>query len=66
MENLVLGARSEFNGLAGKACERFWSTGVLESMKSQTPSTKSQGVRCQEKNIEPETLVIVIWNLQSL
>jgi hypothetical protein len=42
LENLVLRARSEFNGFAGKDCELFWSFGVLESMKSQTPSTKLQ------------------------
>jgi hypothetical protein len=42
IENLVLRARSECNGFAGKDCELFWSTGVPESMKSQTPSTKQQ------------------------
>jgi hypothetical protein len=30
MENLVLGARLELNGFAGKDSELFWSTGVLE------------------------------------
>jgi hypothetical protein len=30
IENLVLRARSEFDGFAGKDCELFWSTGVLE------------------------------------
>ena len=29
-------------GIAGKNCELFWSSEVLESMKSQTPSTKLQ------------------------
>ena len=29
-ENLVFRARSELNGFAGKDCELFWSTGVLE------------------------------------
>ena len=40
--NLILRARSDFNGFAGGDCEPFWSTEVLESMKSQTPSTKLQ------------------------
>jgi hypothetical protein len=30
LENLVLRARSELRGFAGKDCELFWSTGVLE------------------------------------
>jgi hypothetical protein len=30
LENLVLGARSELNGFAGKDSELFWSSGVLE------------------------------------
>ncbi len=30
IENLVLRARSEFNGFAGKDCELIWSTGVLK------------------------------------
>ena len=30
IENLVLGARSEFNGFAGTSGDLFWSTGVLE------------------------------------
>jgi len=30
IENLVLRARSEFNGFAGTGGELFWSTGVLE------------------------------------
>jgi hypothetical protein len=35
-----------------------WSNGVVESMKSQTPSTKSQGFRCQvsgKRNTKAET-----------
>ena len=31
---------SEFNGFAGKDCELFWSTGVLDSLK--IPNNKSQ------------------------
>ena len=30
IENLVLRARSEFDGFAGKDCELFWSTGGIE------------------------------------
>ena len=30
IENLVLRARLEFNGSAGKDCKLFWSIGVLE------------------------------------
>ena len=30
MQNLVLNAKSEFSGFAGKDGELFWSTGVLE------------------------------------
>jgi hypothetical protein len=37
IENLVLRARSEFNGFAGKDCELFCSTGVIE-----IPNHKSQ------------------------
>jgi hypothetical protein len=39
--NLVLGARSKLNGFAGKDCELFWSTGVLEYWsvgKSENPN----------------------------
>jgi len=42
-----------------------WSDGVVESMKSQTPSTKSQGVRCQgrrTKKLKPETSAFVVWH----
>jgi hypothetical protein len=39
-ENLVLGARSEYNGSAGTGANFFgvlvyWSTGVLEKMKAR-------------------------------
>jgi hypothetical protein len=34
--------RGNFNGFAGKYDERFWSTEVPESMKSQNSSTKLQ------------------------
>jgi hypothetical protein len=30
IENLVLRARSKFDGFAGKDCEVSWSTGILE------------------------------------
>jgi hypothetical protein len=36
-ENLVLRAKSELNGFAGKDCELFWSIGV-----SEIPNNKSQ------------------------
>ena len=42
IENLVLRARSELNGFAGKDCELLWRFQV-------------SGVRCQEKNTETET-----------
>jgi len=35
IENLVLRAKSEFNGFAGKGGELFWSIGVLAKMKAQ-------------------------------
>jgi hypothetical protein len=41
IENLVLGARSVFNGFAGKDCELIWSTGVLQYWsvgKSESPN----------------------------
>jgi hypothetical protein len=43
IENLVLRARSEFDGFAGKDCELFWSTGGIKipNHKSQI-SNKSQ------------------------
>ncbi len=47
IENLVLRARSEFNGFAGKDCELFWSTRVLEFMKSQIPKTEVSGFSVQ-------------------
>jgi hypothetical protein len=31
IENLVLWARLELNGFAGKDCELFWIAGVLEN-----------------------------------
>ena len=37
IENLVLRARSELDGFAGKDCELFWSTGVLECWKKRKP-----------------------------
>jgi hypothetical protein len=37
IENQVLRARSEFNGFAGKDCELFWSTGVLECWQKLKP-----------------------------
>jgi hypothetical protein len=33
VKNLVLRAKSELNGFAGKDSELFWSTGVLEKAK---------------------------------
>jgi hypothetical protein len=42
-----------FNGFAGKYDERFWSTEVLKSMKSETPSTKP-GPRSQGGDSEGE------------
>jgi hypothetical protein len=51
IENLVLRATSEFNGFAGKHVQPFQGTGVLESMKSQTPNTKLQGVRCRGSGV---------------
>ena len=41
IENLVLRARSEFSGFAGKDCELFleyWSIGVLEKAKARIPT----------------------------
>ena len=41
IENLILRARVEFNGFAGKDCELFWSTGILEYWslgKSKSPN----------------------------
>jgi hypothetical protein len=58
-------ARSWFNGFASKDCELFWSTGLLESMKSQTPSTKLQTnlkfqYQMTKTDLEFRILVIVI------
>ena len=36
IENLVLGARSEFNGFAGTSGDLFWSTGVLECWQNES------------------------------
>jgi hypothetical protein len=66
--NLFLRAGSEFKGFAGRDCELLWSTRVYEILNSKHEISRCQvsGVRCQEKNIEPETLVIVICDLAFL
>jgi hypothetical protein len=46
IENLVFRARSEFDDFAGKDCEVFWGTGVLEYWsvgKSESPNFRLNG-----------------------
>ena len=50
LENLVLKARSELHGFAGKDWELLWRFQV-------------SGVRCQEKNTEAETWTLKSWDL---
>jgi hypothetical protein len=55
IENLVLRASQSSIALLVKIARCF---GILEFMKSQAPSTKSQGFRCQvsgKKNTKAET-----------